>query len=227
MTLHKTKKSTKKMVLLLTLLLGVIILAIPFYVKYKAQYNIFSNIDEVQKTEFALVLGAAINNNNKPSSYLKYRLDDVVDLYKAQKIEKVLISGDNGEDAYDEISVMNNYLVQNGIPQSVIYGDYAGFDTYSSMERAKKIFGIKKAIIVSQGFHLPRSLYIANQKGMSVTGYATKQSFGKRQYFIREYFATIKSFFDCFLHRKPKYYGAPIDTNKGSNIELEQLKQVQ
>jgi SanA protein len=119
---------------------------------------------------------------------------------------------------------MNNYLVGNGVPQDIIFGDYAGFDTYSTMERADKVFNIKSAIIVSQGFHLPRAIYIAREKGIDATGYATKQSFGKRRYFLREYFATIKSFFDCIINRKSKYYGDKINTDGKTNINMEQLK---
>lgn len=218
MTLLKRKFFTRKRIFTWTFLCLLAILLIPFYVKYKARHNIFEELKNVKKTEFAIVLGAAIENNKRPGSYLKYRLDDVIDLFKARKIEKILISGDNGEDAHDEISVMNDYLVKNGIPQGIIYGDYAGFDTYSTMERAKKIFGIENAIIVSQGFHLPRAIYIARQKGINATGYATNQTYGKRQYFLREHFATIKSFFDCLFHRKSKYYGDEIDTNERSNI---------
>jgi len=92
------------------------------------------------------------------------------------------------------------------------------------MERAEKIFEIGNAIILSQGFHLPRALYIARQIGIDATGYATRQSYGKRRYFIREYLATIKAYFNCFFNRKSKFYGKKNDTNKGSNIRMDQLK---
>jgi SanA protein len=201
-----------------------IILSIPFYVKYKARHKIFANVENVTEKDFAIVLGAAIRNNNQPGNYLKYRLDDAITLYQSGRIKKILISGDNGEDAHDEISVMNNYLVKNGVPQDIIFGDYAGFDTYSTMERADKVFDIKNAIIVSQSFHLPRAIYIARAKGIDATGYATRQSFGKRRYFAREYFATIKSFLDCAINRKSKYYGNKENTDGKSNIKIEQLK---
>ncbi len=222
MTKIKTLTLTKKRLILFVALCFIPILSIPVYVKYKARHSIYANVVNVKNTEFAIVLGAAIHNN-QPGNYLKNRLDDVITLYRNGKVDKILISGDNGEDAHDEISVMNNYLVKNGIPQNIIFGDYAGFDTYSTMERAAKLFDIENAIIVSQGFHLPRAIYIARQKGINATGYATKQSLGKRRYFVREYFATIKSYFDCLRNRKPKYYGDKIDTNKGTNINLEQL----
>lgn len=198
-------------------------LSVPLYVKYKARHKIFANVENVTNKDFAIVLGAAIKNNRQPGNYLKYRLDDVITLYQEGKIKKILISGDNGEDAHDEISVMNNYLVKNEVSQDDIFGDYAGFDTYSTMERADKVFDIKNAIIVSQGFHLPRALYIAREKGIDAIGYATRQSFGKRRYFLREYLATIKSFFDCAVNRKSKYYGKKENTDGKSNIKIEQL----
>lgn len=205
----KTKKSifSRKRIALFVLFCFLSTLAIPLYVKYKARHSIYANVHNVENAEFAIVLGAAIKRNNQPGGYLKARLDDALTLYNAGKVSKILVTGDNGENAHDEVSVMNNYLVKNGIPQNKIFADNADFDTYSSMERAGKIFGIEHAIIVSQGFHLPRTLYIARQKGMDATGYAAKQSYGKRKYFVREYFATIKSFFDCLRKRKSKYYG--------------------
>lgn len=217
---------TKKSIFIFTGLCLLIVLSIPFYVKYKTQDYIFANLENVTNKDFAIVLGAAIVNNHQPGIFLKYRLDDVITLYETGKIKKIIISGDNGVNDHDEISVMNNYLLKNGVPQEIIFGDYAGFDTYSTMERADKVFDIKNAIIVSQGFHLPRAIYIARTKGIDATGYATKQSFGKVRYFLREYFATIKSFFDCLVNRKSRYYGKE-NTDGKSNINFEQLKRIE
>lgn len=91
-------------------------------------------------------------------------------------------------------------------------------------KEADKVFDIISAIIVSQGFHLPRAIYIAREKGIDATGYATKQSLGKRRYFLREHLAAIKSFFDCIINRKAKYYGNKENTDGKSNIIIEQLK---
>lgn len=220
----KTKLDSRKRVLIVAGLCLLLLLLIPFYVKYKTQNKIFSSIEHVTSSDFAIVLGAAITDDNQPGNYLKHRLDDVITLYQSGKVRKILISGDNGEDAHDEISVMNNYLVNSGVPQNIIFGDYAGFDTYSTMDRADQIFDIKSAIVVSQGFHLPRALYIAGKKGIDATGYATQQTFGKRRYFLREHLATIKSAFDCLVNRKSKYYGEKVNTVGNSNIIIEQLK---
>lgn len=215
--------SLKKKTLSLAVLALAAMVAVPVYVRHSVDKFIFTEIDQVENKAFAIVLGAAIENNNEPGSYLKYRLNDALALFEAGRIEKILLSGDNSTKSHDEISVMNNYLIRNGIPQDKIYGDYAGFDTYSTMERASKIFEINNAIVVSQGFHLPRAVYIARQKGINATGYATKTSYGKIRYFLRENMAILKSWIDCLINREAKFYGAKIDTNKSSNIILEQL----
>jgi SanA protein len=206
-----------------TVIVVLFILSIPLYVKYAVRNKIFTTLKNIEAREFAIVLGAGIKGNQTPGSYLKQRLNDVVTLYKNGKVKKILLSGDNSKVKHDEISVMNNYLLKNGVPQKVIFSDYAGFDTYSSMERAFKIFDIKEAIIVSQGFHLPRSVYIAQTKGIYALGFSTHANYGKKRYYIREWAATIKSFFDCVFHRKATFYGEKINTNNKSNVEQKQL----
>lgn len=213
----------KKRICTLAALALAVVVAVPAYVRYTVRNSIFTDVAKVEAKEFAIVLGAAIENNSQPGSYLKYRLNDAVTLFNAGCVEKILLSGDNSKESHDEISVMNNYLLEKGIPQSKIYGDYAGFDTYSTMERASKLFDIKSAVVVSQAFHLPRAVYIARQKGIAATGYATRASYGKIRYFFRENLAILKSYIDCLIGRKAKFYGEKIDTNKKSNIILEQL----
>ncbi|GAA4300927.1 SanA/YdcF family protein [Nibribacter koreensis] len=212
-----------KQVSLFSIPIITLILSIPLFVNYSVRNKIFTEIIKVENKEFAIVLGAGIQSNNRPGVYLRHRLDDIVALYKAKKIKKILLSGDNSRKQYDELSVMNNYLIGKGVPQAVIFGDYAGFDTYSSMDRAAKIFSIKNAVIVSQGFHLPRSVYIAQFKGIDAIGFATKESLGRRKYLLREWTATIKSFFDCIGRRRAKFYGSKVNTDEVSNIVLEQL----
>jgi SanA protein len=152
--------------LLIIVFIFIIILSIPFYIKCSVRNKNFVKISNIGAREFAIVLGAGIKVNGTPGSYLKQRLDDAVILFQNGKIKKILLSGDNSKNDNDELSVMNNYLLKMGVPQNSIFADYAGFDTYSTMERAKKIFDIKEAIILTQGYHLPRSVYIANYKGI-------------------------------------------------------------
>jgi SanA protein len=209
--------------LLIVVFIFIIILSIPFYVKFSVRNKNFVKISNIGAREFAIVLGAGIKVNGTPGSYLKQRLDDAVILFRNGKIKKILLSGDNSKNDYDELSVMNNYLLQMGVPQNSIFADYAGFDTYSTMERAKKIFDIKEAVILTQGYHLPRSVYIANYKGIDAIGFTTHSSYGKRRYFVREWLATIKSFLDCMFNRKAEFYGIKVNTNTSSNIEQLQL----
>jgi len=205
------------------------LLLVPLYVKVVTYDLIFEQLENsskrsgVEKKEFGIVLGAGIKSNGTPGSYLRNRLEDASELYNKGKIKKILLTGDNSNSRHDEISIMNNYLIKQGVPQEAIFGDYAGFDTYSSVERADKIFHISDAIFVTQSFHLPRTLYIAQSKGINAVGYSTMSKYGRRQYFVREWFATIKSVFDCFLNRNARFYGKRIDTNGPSNILKEQL----
>uniref|UniRef100_UPI0039A6C077 SanA/YdcF family protein n=1 Tax=Ornithobacterium rhinotracheale TaxID=28251 RepID=UPI0039A6C077 len=204
-------------------LICLVVLCIPFYTNYQASPYVKNKVSELSPRTFAIVLGAGLKNGGKPGYYLRNRLDDAIKLYQSGKIRKILISGDNSTENYDEISAMNNYLLQKGIPQNIIFGDYAGFDTYSSMERADKIFDVRDAIIVTQDFHLKRSVYIAREKGIDAEGYASQVLYGERKYFPREWGASIKAFFDCLINRTPKFYGEKVDTTQGSNIEIEQL----
>lgn len=203
----------------ITAIIAVLILVLPIYVKYTVKDEIYNQSINIPRKEFAIVLGAGVKKNGQPGSFLKQRLDDSVNLYNKGIIKKVLVSGDNGEKSYDEISAMNEYLVNAGIPQNKIFGDYAGFDTYSTMSRASKVFGIKDAVIVTQKFHLNRSVYLAQQKGINAVGYSSSSK-GQRKYFAREWFATIKSFFDCVIARKPKFLGKKVNTNDVTNIKL-------
>ena len=203
----------------ITAIIAVLILVLPIYVKYTVKDEIYNQSINIPRKEFAIVLGAGVKKNGQPGSFLKQRLDDSVNLYNKGIIKKVLVSGDNGEKSYDEISAMNEYLVNAGIPQNKIFGDYAGFDTYSTMSRASKVFGIKEAVIVTQKFHLNRSVYLAQQKGINAVGYSSSSK-GQRKYFAREWFATIKSFFDCVIARKPKFLGKKVNTNDVTNIKL-------
>ena len=224
-TVNKTKKRLKiiKRLLFLSIVSLTIILSIPLYVNYTVRHTLFSHINNVEGKEFAIVLGAGIKKNGTPGSYLKQRLDDTYKLFNSKKIKKIVLTGDNGAIDHDEISVMNNYLVKKGVPQSILFADYAGFDTYTSMERATKTFAIDEAIIVSQGYHLPRAVYIAQYKGINAVGFSSNPNYGKKRYYAREWGATIKSFFDCIINRKARFYGKKINTSGRSNEVQDQL----
>ena len=162
----------KKVVIIFKILLVLFIGAvfINIYIQYSTKKYIFSDVKEAPKTYSGLVLGSMVFDNGTPSGVVRQRLDKTVELYKAGKIKRILVSGDHGQKNYDEVNSMKNYLLKKGIPIENIFLDHAGFDTYSSMVRAKEIFEIDDVIIITQKFHLPRSVYIARKKGMNAYG---------------------------------------------------------
>ena len=211
------KKYRKKAIYFFLFLL-ISVLGINFYVKYNSNKLCYKYSENIPKCEIAIVFGAGINENI-PSKYLKDRLDAGIKLYKNKKVEKLLLSGDNGNDEHDEILVMKNYCYQNGVDTTKIYVDYAGFDTYSTMYRAKEIFKIKRAILISQNYHLDRAVYIGNALEVQSFGFIADEG-EYNQYkinSIREYLAVVKSVIDVNRNRKPRFLGTIIDINGESN----------
>lgn len=136
-------------------------------------------------------------------------MDAAIALYRGQKVKKILISGDNGEHDYDEVTAMLGYLREHAIPDRDIFLDRAGFDTYSTMYRARHIFGANHIIIVTQDFHLPRAVFLARTMGMDAQGLVAGNG-GNAWDYLREIPATIKAVLDVALERQPKYLGAPV-----------------
>ena len=130
----------------------------------------------------ALILGAGIINNEEPTSALADRVQVGADLYAEGIVDKLLMSGDNRFENYDEPEVMRNYAVELGVDFDDIVLDYAGRRTYDSCYRAKHIFGVDELIIVTQDFHLPRALYICNELGVNSIGFSSN---------LHEYWGTI------------------------------------
>ncbi|WP_406195735.1 YdcF family protein [Kitasatospora sp. NBC_01560] len=117
------------------------------------------------KAPVAVVFGAGLYEG-RPSPYLAHRLDAAVDLYREQKVQAILVTGDNGRDSYDETDAMRQYLIEHGVPQVRVVGDYAGFDTWDSCTRAHRIFGVDRAVLVSQDFHVRRALALCEAAGI-------------------------------------------------------------
>ena len=179
-------------------------------------------VNETEKSDCIIVLGAGIIGN-RPSISLANRLDKAIEVYNLGHTEKILVSGDHGQSSYDEVNVMRNYLMEKGIPKENIFMDHAGFSTYDSMYRAKSIFKVSRAIVVTQRLHLRRALYIGDKMGMGVVGVEAENSTAKSTAVqsVREYPARVKAFLQCeILHSKPKFLGDAIPIT-GSGIETE------
>ncbi|WP_274365656.1 SanA/YdcF family protein [Paenibacillus thermotolerans] len=157
-----------------------------------------------------LVLGARVYSETSVSPMLNDRLEQGLALYEAGKAPKIIVSGDHGTKAYDEVNAMRLFLEERGVPSEDIFMDHAGFSTYESAYRARDIFKTKSVIVVTQGYHLIRSVYVARRLGIDAYGVASdpRTYFGAEKYEAREKLARVKDF--IFVHvtkPKPTYLG--------------------
>ncbi len=151
------------------LLVAVVVFA-NAYVLLSTDGESTSNVADVPHTQVAIVPGALVQPNGRMSAMLADRVRDAAALWHAGKVERILVSGDHHSWAYDEPDTMRKALVREGVPGRVIFEDHAGFDTWATMVRAHSIFGVKDAVVVTQGFHMPRALYLAEEAGIHATG---------------------------------------------------------
>ena len=166
-------------------------------------------VGQVEKKRTALVLGASMYlKDGRLNYYLVSRLDAAVDLYTHGKIEYIVVSGDNSRNDYNEPRDMKAYLLKKGVPEEIIYCDYAGFRTLDSVVRCKEVFCADEIVIVSQKFHNIRALALAKVNGLDAIAY-NANTYGK-SHFIREKLARVKMALDLLLQVEPKYYGERI-----------------
>jgi len=159
-----------------------------------------------------IVLGAGLRRDGTPSHMLADRLTVGIDLYDAGAAPKLLMSGDHGRTAYDEVNAMKAFAMDRGVSSTNIFMDHAGFSTYESMYRARDIFQAEKMIIVTQHYHLYRAIYNAERMGLEVYGVPSDLRRYTRQWYfdLREYAARVKDFFFGIIQPYPTYLGEPI-----------------
>ncbi|MDM1550752.1 SanA/YdcF family protein [Empedobacter falsenii] len=213
----KTKKFLKKSFYTL-LILGIVSLLFTAFANYKIENSteefVTDRLEILPKTKVAVVLGTAPNLvSGYQNYYFTYRIEAATKLYHSGKVTHFILSGDHGRKNYNEPEAMKQVLIKNGVPENVIYLDYAGFRTLDSMIRAKEIFGQNEFIVVSQEFHNQRAVYIARQKGINAYGYNAKDvnKHAGLKTNIREYFARTKVFIDSFFCIQPKFLGEKIE----------------
>lgn len=194
-------------------LLGLLIVFLPRIIT--AVYAAFRThtAEEVAADRVAVVFGAGLRRDGSPTAVLRDRVETAVQLYSAGKVEKILMSGDNRFIDYNEPEAMRQHALSLGVPDEDIVLDYAGRRTYDTCYRAKAIFGVESAILVTQDFHLPRALFTCNSLGVKATGvgannfYYLKRS---RLYWnTRELFATVGAFWDLYLDKPLPVLGEP------------------
>jgi vancomycin permeability regulator SanA len=176
------------------------------FVRKTAAGHLFT-ASEVPAAPVSLVLGAQVYPDGTPSPFLAARLDLAKQLYDAGRVHAILVSGDNMAPEYDEPDAMRAYLINAGVPSTQVIADYAGFDTYDSCVRAKKIFGVDELIVVTQGYHLPRAVATCILVGVKANGvgdYTVRRFLGPwRSGAIRDQVACVKTMIDVLTDRQP------------------------
>ncbi|MEV5940993.1 ElyC/SanA/YdcF family protein [Streptomyces sp. NPDC051994] len=175
---------------------------------YAAAADRIGTVADAPASGVAVVFGAGLWDG-KPSPYLANRLDAAVQLYRAGKVKAVLVTGDNSRTEYDEPDAMRGYLVQHGVPDRLVVSDFAGFDTWDSCTRAKKIFGVDRAVLVSQGFHIRRAVALCEAAGITSYGVGVDAAHDVTWYYggVREVFAAEKAAVDAAFRPDPTFLG--------------------
>ncbi|MFZ5644091.1 MAG: SanA/YdcF family protein [Bacillota bacterium] len=204
-------KAISKLIALILIFILIISLTINLYVlKYRNYATHENQIDSNDKV--AIVLGAFVTSDGRLCDMLTDRVDTAVDLYKYGKVKKILMTGDHGREAYDEVNSMRKYAEARGVPTEDIFMDHAGFSTYDSMYRARDVFMVDAAVIITQNFHLPRAIYIARKLGIDAVGVSADRHVyaGAEIYDYREVLARIKAFIQVMANDSPKFLGPAI-----------------
>ena len=161
-----------------------------------------SEVAEVPEAEVAIVPGALVEPDGEMSSMLAARVEQASRLWHAGKVEKILVSGDHGAWKYDEPDTMRKALVRDGVAPEDVFEDHAGFDTWATMVRARSIFGVRDAVVVTQGFHMPRALFLADAAGIEATGLTAdlhRWGYQGRKSEVREALSRVKAIADVTL----------------------------
>ena len=206
----KTKKISKKAKRLLAVFLAAVILCgtyalgVNFYVILSQKKSIITlqEVEEMENIDYVLVLGCGVREDGSPSNMLFQRLKTGAEVFKslkASKDAKLLLSGDNSGESYNELAAMKKVSLENGIYEDEMTIDNIGFSTYESMYNAKNIYGAKKIIIITQPYHMFRALYIAKSLGMEAFGVTAYLPFYPKQiiWSLREVVARNKDFLLC------------------------------
>jgi SanA protein len=189
-------------------LISILVINIGIYAVTKAY--IYNDATKAPHAEVALIPGAAILQGGILSPIFMDRANSAITLYEAKKVLKILVSGDNSTVSHNEVNPVRLYLLSKGVPDQDIFLDHAGFDTYSTMYRARAIFGVSSVLIESQSFHLPRAVFIARRLGLQAYGVNADVGTMLFHNYLREVFADEKAVFDLLFHIKPKYLGDTI-----------------
>jgi len=159
---------------------------------------------QLPNAQAALVLGAQVDPDGRMSAMLADRVGQAIALWRAGKVDRVLVSGDHHSFKYDEPGIMREALLRAGVPPEAIFTDHAGFNTWASMVRARRVFEVRSVIVVTQGFHMARALYLARAAGLQASGLdADLRGYGKQgtKSDVREVLARVKAVGSAITHQ--------------------------
>lgn len=193
-------------------------MSVVYYAKYEidsvSQGKVYDSIEEVPERKIGLVLGCSkYLSNGRKNLYFQQRIDAAKELYFSDKVKFLLVSGDNSTKYYDEPTTMKKDLIALGVPGNKIYCDYAGLSTLDSVVRTKEVFKENQFIVISQGFHVRRAIYLGLAHDIDLIGYAPQgvSGLGSLKTELRECLARGKALLDVkFLNRQPQFLGEPV-----------------
>lgn len=199
--------------ILFMLILGSLVVILPRLITGLFAWPRLYLAENVPAQRVAIVFGAGLRRDGSPSPVLRNRVEAAAKLYFAGKVEKLLMSGDNRFVYYNEPGAMSSYALELGIPQDAIVLDYAGRSTYDTCYRARDIFKVPQAILITQGFHLPRALYLCNTLGVSSVGVASDlrqyRPYSLLFWNLRELLATMNAMLEVHLTHPQPVLGIP------------------
>ena len=194
------------------ILAGLLVLALQAWTARRYEPMISVHVEAVPARPAAIVFGAGYWPSGQLSNILMDRMDTAIDLYMAGKVRKLLLTGDNRFVDYNEPRRMAEYAQMRGVPREDLVLDYAGRRTYDSCYRAKAIFGLEEAVLVSQAYHLPRALFTCSRLGLDAVGIAAdrREYVYQRWYRLREFLALSRAWLDVTVLKPLPVLGDPI-----------------
>ncbi|MBP5590168.1 MAG: YdcF family protein [Bacteroidales bacterium] len=207
--MNKKIKVASFLIISLFVLMMIVILVCDVLVTNSAKGKIHDNIEDVEATDYGLLLGTTpiTRIGNRENLFFRYRIEATVNLYRNGKIKKVLVSGaEKSLNGIDETQSMKQALVAQGVPSDIIILDGQGYRTIESVVRMNKVYGIKSCVIISQQFHNERALYLAEHLDLDIENLQAYNAVSPSaeialMTYVREYLARVKMFMDIFLNK--------------------------
>ena len=194
-------------------MLGALSILLPRMITAVYSWNRIYQVESAPTERVAIIFGAGLRWDGSPTAILRDRVQTGVNLYFGGRAEKLLMSGDNSVEYYNEPEAMRQYAIAMGVPAEDIVLDYAGRRTYDTCYRARAIFGVERALLVTQKFHLPRALFLCNALGLDASGVEANNLQYRRVslliWNVREQLATMAAFLDLYVDKPVPVLGMP------------------